>query len=89
MDSLVKISLPLDSVHRIVVALERIATAAESLSAYVCIPLTPPTYSKGSHTTETNYALIADIESLAADRARQGLPPLTTEESVLHLRNKL
>lgn len=86
--AIVNIQLPLDSVARIVIALERIATAAENLSAYICVPIPEPVYTKDKrHISEPNHALIADIEALNEDRKRRGLMPLDVNEAAAHLKN--
>lgn len=88
--SLVEIKLPLDSVSRLVSAAERLATAAESIAAYLCPSIPTPEYTRNkSHISTPNFALIHDVEELNADRVRRGLNPLTAEQAARVLRNEI
>ncbi len=90
MNSLINVSLPVDSLKRIVAAFERIAQSLENLEKWFIIPVIEPVYDKTKrHVTDTNYQLISDIEELNAMRIRQGLPKLTITEATEHLRHGL
>lgn len=88
--SLINLQLPLENLSRIVGALERIAVAAESITAHLCVPIPDPVYDKSKrHTGTPNFQLIAQIEQLNDERRVRGEPALTVNEAVAHLRNEV